>query len=386
MIRKSFLRKIELQQLSIAEWDLPGIGTHKIGFGICPESGMIMQSPSPTIDEINTYYREVATYINPGREGKPSSIKTKDLSRLIHLCKDTIGFIPESVFQVGCSDGYTLKRFIDSGAIVAAGIDPSNASHALAKKLYNIETIIGPFEDYNDYSNKYDLLILTHVLEHLFNPLDTLRKCNNMQNNGGWILIEVPLFDRIDCFPPGLLTLEHLNYFSEGTIIETATRSDYEPIFIGKYYDRNEYPVITVIAKKNTNVEVMKSNDYPRSYKLLSDYMNNGKQSWKNVEEKIKQRVKKGSSVYIYGAGIHTSQLLAFTDIKDYLDILGLLDSSPTKWGKKIGTLNCYNKNTIDFKKDDTIVISSYSSEDEIYNSLLELKNNNVTVIKIYGD
>ena len=101
-------------------------------------------------------------------------------------------------------------------------------------------------------------------------------------------------------------------------------------------------------------------------------------------QKKIKDRVIRGSSAYIYGAGIHTSQLLAFTDLKQYLNILGLLDSSPTKWEKKIGSLTCYKKNAVDFKESDTIIISSFDSENEIYKSLTPLIQNGVKVIKLY--
>ena len=139
MIRESFLRNIALEQVSNNEWDLPGIGTHEIGFGICPESGLILQSPSPKPEEIQAYYEETATYINPGREGKPSVAKEKDLNRFITIVKDVIGDIPEKVFQVGCSDGYTLNRFREAGSQNINGIDPSIASHNLANKLYGIK-------------------------------------------------------------------------------------------------------------------------------------------------------------------------------------------------------------------------------------------------------
>ena len=150
MIRKSFLRNSKLEQLTLDEWELPSIGTNNIGFGICPESGLIMQSPTPTQEQIISYYEKTATYINPGRNGKPSVAKIRGVERLINYTIGTIGHMPKTIFQVGCSDGYTLKRFMDAGAIVATGIDPSNASHKLAKKLYNIETFIGIFEDYNN--------------------------------------------------------------------------------------------------------------------------------------------------------------------------------------------------------------------------------------------
>ena len=384
MIRESFLRNIVLEQVSNNKWDLPGIGTHEIGFGICPESGLILQSPSPKPEEIQAYYEETATYINPGREGKPSVAKEKDLNRFITIVKDVIGDIPEKVFQVGCSDGYTLNRFREAGSQNINGIDPSIASHNLANKLYGINTLIGTIEDYNN-DEKYELVILTHVLEHLFNPLNCLQKCSNMQMDSGWLLIEVPLFERLDRFPPGMLTLEHLNYFSEGTLIETITRSGYQPYFIGKYFDNNEYPVITVVCGKSDSTQLFRSDDYSKNNYLLKEYVKQEKILWGKIENNIKSKVSKGTNVYIYGAGIHTSQLLAFTQLKKYLNILGLLDSSPTKWGKQLGDFLIHNPEEIDFNIDDVIIISSYASEKEIFLSLKKHRNNGVEIILLYG-
>jgi len=386
VIRQSFLRNVELEQISVEDWDVPAIGTCQIGFSICPESGLVMQSPSPTPNEIQTYYKETATYINPGREGKPSSIKVKGVDRYINIIIDTIGNIPNSVFQVGCSDGYTLKRFSDAGATSVTGIDPSIASHDLAKKKYNIQTTIGTIEDYQIKHKKFDLIILTHVLEHLFDPVQVLRRCNELQNEGDWILIEVPLFERIECFPPGMLTLEHLTYFSEGTLIETVTKPGYEPIYIEKYFGLDAYPLILIAAKKHSGVKNIKRNDYSRARKLLVRYLKKEKQTWKKAEKNIMKKIKRDSPTYIYGAGIHTTQLLAYTNLKEELNIVGLLDSSHTKWGEKIGDLICYNKNEVDFNQDDTIIISSYASEDEIFKSLTRQVNLNVNIIKIYGE
>lgn len=384
MKRKSFLRNIPLEQVIIQEWHMPSIPSQPIGFGICPESGLVMQSPSPRPDDIKKYYSETATYINPGREGKPSEFKVMGLNRLINIVIDTIGQIPDNIFQVGCSDGYTLHRFKKAGAKKVCGIDPSKASHKLAKKLYGIETIVGTIEDYKNIFDKFNLVILTHVLEHLFNPIKVLNKCHGFQEQGGWVLVEVPLFERVDLFPPGMLALEHLNYFSESTLLETITTAGYDPKFIGKYFNIENYPVITVIATKSINYSIIKSEDCSGAKKLLMKYVNQEKRNWKNTQQKIKNMVAKGSIVYIYGAGIHTSQLLAFTDLKENLNILGLLDSSPTKWGKKLGDLKCHNPQTIHFNKGDIIIISSFASENEIYESLVQSRQDGIKVIRLY--
>jgi len=332
---------------------------------------------------MNKYYGEIATYINPGRQGKPNPNKKKGLKRLIETVNDIIGKLPRSAFQVGCSDGYTLHAFQKAGVHITDGIDPGLESHKLAKDLYNIETEIGTFENYIP-SHKFELIILTHVLEHLYNPLVTMQKCSSMQKNGGWVLIEVPLFERSDKFPPGLLTFEHVNYFSESTLYRLLHLAGYVPYMIQKSFYNNEYPVVTIIARKEDCAGIELSSDYDRAHDILTSYSEKDKASWKRIELKLKQKTEYGTAVYIWGAGIHTSQLLANTDLKNYLQIKGLLDSSPTKWGNNLGSIICYSPDNVSLKKGDLILISSYASEQEIYDCLEEYRKKGVIVQRLY--
>ena len=49
-----------------------------------------------------------------------------------------------------------------------------------------------------NFKKKYDLIIMSHVLEHLFDPLKALKKCSKSQNVGQHILVEVPLFENVE--------------------------------------------------------------------------------------------------------------------------------------------------------------------------------------------
>jgi len=385
MIRKCFLcNSNKVETIVIQTWDLPGLDSQEIGFSICPECGLILQSPSLDCIDMNKYYTETATYINPGRKGKPTLNKQKDVERLIKTTIEVVGKIPNSAFQVGCSDGYTLSKFHNAGIPFVEGIDPSFASHKLSQELYNIQTIVGTFEEFTP-KRQYDLVILTHVLEHLYDPTKIMNKCFNMQENGNWALIEVPLFERIDKFPPGLLSLEHLNYFSESTLLRLLYLTGYVPYLIGKLFYNNEYPVITVVARKEKSKSIELMSDYNRANSLLINYCEKNGVGWKRIELKVKKQLKKGTFCYVWGAGIHTSQLFAFTDLNKYLIVKGLLDSSPTKWGKQFGDLKCYSPDTVDLKAGDTIIISSYASEKEIYESLEKYRRIGVTIIRLYG-
>lgn len=384
MNRQCFMCNIEAKTIVTQTWDLPGIDSQEIGFAICSKCGLILQSPSLDRTSMNKYYTGTATYINPGRSGKPTLNKQKDVERLIKTTIEVIGKIPHSVFQVGCSDGYTLSRFRKAGVHRIEGIDPSFASHEFAQKLYEIETMVGTFEDFT-LKHQYDLIILTHVLEHLYDPVRVINKCSSIQENSSWLLIEVPLFERADKFPPGLLTLEHLNYFSESTLLRLLYLSGYVPYLVEKLFYINEYPVITVIARKEKPKNIEWTSDFNRANFLLVSYCKADSARWKDIELKIKKQLKEGTPVYIWGAGIHTSQLFAFTDLKKYLSIKGLLDSSYTKWGKKFGDLKCYSPDSVDFRAGDTIIISSYASEDEIYKSFKKYLIMGITIVKLYG-
>ena len=385
MLRKCFLTGSVLDQVTpIYNWYLPGLPKKNIGFSICEESGMIMQSPCPTPKEIENYYQNTATYINPGRDGCPSPTKVSGLKRLISLCKELMNKWPGSVFQVGCSDGYTLSEFSREGSDIIEGIDPSKASSDIAKSLYNIETKVGCFEDFSSNGRKFELLILTHVLEHLFDPLNILLKCNNMQDYDGHLLLEVPLFENESKFPPGMLTLEHLNYFSEGTIIETLTRANYCPIFVGKYFSLDVYPVITILAKKERAPQNIKSNDYKKNLSIFKKYLHIEQKNWELIDTILKSNIKRGDTGYVFGAGIHTSQLLAFSTLEKIFKIKGIIDNSPTKWGKKFGKFDCFKLENINLCENDKIIISSYASENEIYKGLSQnIKNE---IICLYKD
>jgi SAM-dependent methyltransferase len=367
-------------------WQIPSISEQKIGFGICNTCGMIIQSTTPTIKEVINYYENAATYSNPGREGKPSTNKTNAVNRQLDCIYKDIKD-PKKVFQVGCSDGYTLSEFLARGVLQVSGIDPGSESSKVAKSLYGIDTIVGTLEDtiIGVDNTNCDLVVLTHVLEHLFDPIEALKKCRTLLNNTGWLLIEVPLFENVSKMPNGIFTLEHLNYFTEGTIVQAVTDAGYDVIRIEKDFDSDEYPVITINCRIKDQVTQIKSNDFQLNKKALEEYLLIERTQWKECFTKISMNIQKGATVYIYGAGIHTSQLIANTEIESYLDIAGILDSSSTKWGIDFGKYKCVDPSNADYKKIETIVISSKSSENEIYKALM---SNNLTsslkIIKLY--
>ncbi|QVK23744.1 hypothetical protein KHX94_03315 [Shewanella dokdonensis] len=111
MIDRTSFVGCEAQSLITYKWDITGIGELDISFGICPETGLVLQTHTVAPSVMEHYYKFIATYVAPGRNGAPSLAKIKDLNRLVSIIKATCEKFPKHVLQFGSSDGYTLSQF-----------------------------------------------------------------------------------------------------------------------------------------------------------------------------------------------------------------------------------------------------------------------------------
>ena len=101
-----------------------------------------------------------------------------------------------TVFDLGCKYG-ELSNFIAEKAKHVIAIDHDKASIKIAKNLHNRNNLTFECGEAYDYlSNqdlRFDVLILSHILEHLDNPKEFLIKFKYFFES---IYIEVPDFDR----------------------------------------------------------------------------------------------------------------------------------------------------------------------------------------------
>ena len=368
-------------------WPLPGMADEEIGFGLCPACGLVQQRPCPTAAAMARYYELQAVYTNPGRGGAPRPIKVEGTGRLVELVRKTMGRMPASLFQVGCSDGYSLHRFREAGVASVDGVDPSAASRDFARERYGIDYHLGTFDDLHELPAA-ELWLMTHVLEHLHDPLATLQRIHSSPADGGWVLVEVPLFDRPELFPPGYLSFEHLNYFREATLVRLLRSAGYEPREIYRDDHLDIYPIVGALAQRAEPVVATgpAAEEVERARATLTTHLDDEAARWQRIEARVFEQIAEGTEVYLWGAGIHTSQLLAFTGLRERLTIRGLIDSAPLKWGTTLGRYGCVGPEDVDLAAGTTVILSSFAAETEIYDSLAEKRARGLTVVRLYGE
>lgn len=98
-----------------------------------------------------------------------------------------------SAFEIGAGRGEFLSQSSKLGFSVA-GMESSRAGRDFAQKNYNIILQSG-FAGDLEFGEKYDLIIARHVLEHLNNPRQILKKIKTGLADGGIIFLKLPRLD-----------------------------------------------------------------------------------------------------------------------------------------------------------------------------------------------
>ncbi|WP_020004217.1 class I SAM-dependent methyltransferase [Brachyspira innocens] len=143
----------------------------------------------PTDEEIYALYKN--EYHNNIKNKLFETAKSKmryarSLSQF-NFIKKHIDFHNKKVCEIGAFDGLLLNIFKKNGCDVY-GYELNDNARLYAKNKYDID--LKP--NFLESKEKYDIIMLSHVIEHFKNPFDVLIKIKNMIKDNGYLYIEVP--------------------------------------------------------------------------------------------------------------------------------------------------------------------------------------------------
>jgi len=171
----------------ISEKDRYGIN---VGFYLCENCGIIYQAAPLSEKSLEGFYRDDYNYIYKGRNKDLDTLFKKALvrgERFFSLIQEYGITEIKSVFESGCATGANLYQFYKHGVSVE-GFDYDSKLINYGKEL-GMNLKIG---EPDCSSPQYDLVISSHVLEHVLSPIDYLGSLLSKTRVNGFILLEIP--------------------------------------------------------------------------------------------------------------------------------------------------------------------------------------------------
>jgi len=159
-----------------------------------------------------------------------------DYGELIHLQEkyivkqrqDLLALLPtnitfKSIIEFGCADGTNLTFFSEKLNIPqnqSYGVDICSSKETQSNKFKFFHQSIENFLTENNIS--FDLILLSDVLEHIYNPWKILNQIKNKLTTNGIILISVPNLQNLNYLDA--VNTGEFNYKSSGLFDETHIR------------------------------------------------------------------------------------------------------------------------------------------------------------------
>ena len=191
----------------------------------CDDCGLFMLNPQPSDEDINKIYG--ANYFidihNKAGQDHVEELKRATSINYLELLKQYRGMGGGNLLEIGCGNGDLLAEAIKSGFSVTGVEFSSHACEVARSKLNDSESVIcGQIDAISDQNEKYDVCILSDLIEHVRDPKQFLFKVHRLLKPNGIVFIATPttdswsaryLKDRWMEFKP-----EHLYYFSTANL------------------------------------------------------------------------------------------------------------------------------------------------------------------------
>ena len=196
----------------------------------CPSCGLVWLDPQPIPEDIGKLYAEYFTHsiddaVTNNRPSIRKSVKRGILSAGFgykDIAKDwkekAVGqmFSKFSPFRekvggsvmwldaskrgclldVGCGNGQFLANMRDLGWEVV-GVEPDPEAVRVAREMLGLQVYQGTLAETNFPPNSFDAVTMSHVIEHVNDPVSLLVECNRVLKPGGHLALVTPNIDSL---------------------------------------------------------------------------------------------------------------------------------------------------------------------------------------------
>jgi SAM-dependent methyltransferase len=246
------------------------------------------------------------------------------------------------IADIGCANGGLLGELKKLGFQNLIGLDPSPACVAHTRSSHGIEAAIGSLGHLPSEIGQFDLVILSHVLEHVLNLQPAVEKISQLLGKDSLVYVEVPDAARYRDFlvaPFQDFNTEHINHFALAPMRNLFVLRGFQVEQTGAKEiassPDNCYPAIFGFFRSQGVIE-------SRSYEIdlefreaLISYIAASRKKIATISARLESLSHGRSSILVWGTGQLTMKLLAENALP--LDrVAAFVDGNPINQGKTL--------------------------------------------------
>ena len=197
----------------------------------CTVCGLVAMVPMPSLEEILTFYPNTYHGYQAATSPVTRWLIERNLRQRARVYKALIGS-HGMILDVGAADGAHFDIWKTEGAWEFAGFE-FNPEIAADARAQGRDVATATIETFDARGRTFDLIIMNHLLEHVQDPLDTMRRAVALLKPGGYLVGEVPSLKSIDRWMfgnywGGCHWPRHLHQFTPETLSSQLTNAGFE--------------------------------------------------------------------------------------------------------------------------------------------------------------
>jgi hypothetical protein len=276
---------------------------------------------------------------------------------------------PDSVFEIGGSHGIMSYEYSKIKEISWTILDPNPSPIPECKSKY----IKGFFDENFKSSESFDMVVHSHLFEHIYDPNKFMNHLANFIGDGKKMLFSIPnLESMMRKKYTNSINFEHTIFLTEPYIDYLLTKHKFR--IIEKIYYLDNSIFYATVKDKTVDIQELPSGLYEKNKALYNDYISYHKNLISEINNKM---LTTQQSIYLFGAHIFSQYLIMFG--LDTKRINSILDNDQAKQDRRLyGTsLLVHSPKILKNETSPIVILKAGVFNEEIKNDILNKINAN---------
>ena len=164
----------------------------------CNSCGLVYLNPRPTQAKISEFYPDVYSPFKSDKNRLIKYVEKKIAEKSVNEIKRLVNKDNIKILEIGCGTGAYLALLRDIGGWDVMGVEMSPYAAECAMREHGLNVITGTIFDGKFTDEFFDVIIMKHVLEHVYNPSESLKEISRALSKDGKLILIIPNIDSVE--------------------------------------------------------------------------------------------------------------------------------------------------------------------------------------------